>query len=394
VTGDQRWMGLQKVFPFSLPTRIEFGPGVARRVGEEAAAFGRRALVVTDHGVREAGVIDPLFGDLRRCGLEYFEFADVEANPRVATVEKAAAVAVEHGADVVVAVGGGSVLDTAKVAAAIASHGGGVFDYEGSDKVPGPVIPVLALPTTSGTGSEVTCWAVITDESRHYKMAVGSPHLAPRVALVDPALTVTVPPAMTAGTGSDALSHAVEAYTARCSSPMSDALALYAIELVGLTLERAVNDGSDLEARCGMAMASLAAGIALGNADTSAGHAMAEALGGVFDTPHGLACGICLPWVLRLNLPAVEEKTARIGQALGLSTSPLSTRAGAEAGVDEVAALLKRVGIPSLRSLGVTRDDIPRLVSNAVLNLGNPDNPVDVDGEVFTSLFEEALADA
>jgi len=385
-------MGLQKVFPFVLPTRIEFGPGVARLVVEEAASLGRRALVVTDHGVLEAGVIDPLVGELRRGGLDCRVFADVEANPRAATVDTAASVAVDHGADILVAIGGGSVIDTAKVVAAIVSHGGDVFDYEGGDKVPGPVIPLLALPTTSGTGSEVTCWAVITDESRHYKMAVGSPHLAPRVALVDPALTVTLPPAMTAGTGSDALSHAVEAYTARCSNPMSDALALYAIELVGLTLERAVNDGSDLEARCGMAMASLTAGIALGNADTSAGHAMAEALGGLFDTPHGLACGICLPWVLRLNLPAVEEKTARIGQALGLSTSQLPSRAAAEAAVDEVAALLRRVGIPSLRTLGVTRDDIPRLVNNAVTNLGNPDNPVDVDDTVFTGLFEEALA--
>ena len=391
---DPSWMGLQKVFPFVLPTRIRFGPGEAQSVGDEARVLGRRAMVVTDRGVLEAGLIDPLVADLGRAGLDCTVFSDVESNPRVATVEKAAAITREYGADVLVAVGGGSSMDTAKIVAAIVSHGGGVLDYEGGDKVPGPVVPTIAVPTTSGTGSEVTFWAVATDVARSYKLAVSSVLLAPRVALVDPLLTVSLPPSLTAGTGADALSHAIEGYTARCSNPISDALALYAIELVGKTLERAVEDGADVEARCGLSLASLIAGMSFGNADTSAAHAMAEALGGIFDAPHGLACGICTPYMLRFNLPAVEEKTMRIGQALGMSLSDLPVREAAEAAVDGVAALLTRAGIPPMSSLGVTRDDIPRLVSIALMNVGNPDNPVDVDARVFTSLFDEALTQA
>jgi len=386
------WMGLQKSFPFVLPGRIQFGPGVAQTVGDEARPFGQRVMVVTDPGVHDAGLIEPIVSELERAGLECTVFADVEANPRIATVEKAAAAAKEYQAEMLVAVGGGSAIDTAKIVAAIVSHGGGVLDYEGYDRVPGPVIPLIALPTTSGTGSEVTFWAVATDVARNYKLAVASVLLAPRVALVDPLLTTSLPPAMTAGTGFDALSHAIEAYTARCSNPISDALALYAIELVALNLERAVHDGADVEARCGMSLASLTAGISFGNADTSAAHAMGEALGGVFDTPHGLACAVSLPYMTRYNLPAVTEKTARIGQALGLPTAGLSVHEAAEATIEGLIALGKRVGIPTMRSFGVTEADIPQLVSIALLNVGNADNPVDVDEAVFSSLFKEALA--
>jgi alcohol dehydrogenase len=385
-------MGLQKSFPFVLPGRIQFGPGVAQTVGDEARPFGQRVMVVTDPGVHDAGLIEPIVSELERAGLECTVFADVEANPRIATVEKAAAAAKEYQAEMLVAVGGGSAIDTAKIVAAIVSHGGGVLDYEGYDRVPGPVIPLIALPTTSGTGSEVTFWAVATDVARNYKLAVASVLLAPRVALVDPLLTTSLPPAMTAGTGFDALSHAIEAYTARCSNPISDALALYAIELVALNLERAVHDGADVEARCGMSLASLTAGISFGNADTSAAHAMGEALGGVFDTPHGLACAVSLPYMTRYNLPAVTEKTARIGQALGLPTAGLSVHEAAEATIEGLIALGKRVGIPTMRSFGVTEADIPQLVSIALLNVGNADNPVDVDEAVFSSLFKEALA--
>lgn len=386
------WMGLQKSFPFVLPGRIQFGPGVAQTVGQEAAALGRKAMVVTDPGVSGAGLVEPIVSDVERAGLECAVFAEVEANPRIATVERAAAFAKEYGAEILIAVGGGSVIDTAKIVCAIVSHGGGVLDYEGYDRVPGPVVPLIALPTTSGTGSEVTFWAVATDVSRNYKLAVSSVLLAPCVALVDPLLTMSLPPAVTAGTGFDALSHAIEAYTARCSNPISDGLALYAIELVAMNLERAVHDGADVEARCGMALASLTAGISFGNADTSAAHAMGEALGGLFDAPHGLACAASLPYMTRFNLPAVTEKTARIGRALGLRTADLPLQDAAEATVDGLRELGKRVGVPTIRSFGATEKDIPKLVSIAMLNVGNADNPVDVDEAVFTDLFREALA--
>ena len=386
------WMGVAKTFPFLLPTRIECGVGVAQRIADEAAALGRRALLITDQGVLEAGIVEPLVAGLSGAGITCVVFADVESNPRVATVDHAAAVATEHGAHMLIAVGGGSVMDTAKAASAVVSFGGTVLDYEGADKVPGPGVPVVVLPTASGTGSEVTLWAVVLDETRKYEMAVGSVNIAARVALIDPLLTTTLPRAVTVSAGLDALCNAAEAYTARCSNPLSDALALYAIELVALSLERAANEGTDLGARCGMTMASLAAGIAFGNADTAAAHSMGEALSGVYDSPHGLGCAICLPHVMRLNVSAVSEKTARIGQALGLATARLPIQEAAEATIDGIVALMRRLELPTMRSLGAAEADLPLLVRVALMNLGNPDNPVAVDETVFTELFQRALA--
>ena len=385
------WRGLSKTFAFQLPTRVEFGPGAARRIGEEAAQLGCRPLLVTDPGVLSAGVVDPLLSRLRDAGLETFTFSDVEANPRAATVDATAAAGRDHGADMVIAVGGGSALDTAKGAAAVITHGGAILDYEGVDRLPGPTIPVVAVPTTAGTGSEVTAWSIVTDPARHYKMAVGGAYLSPRLALVDPELTFSLPPTPTAMTGADALTHAIEAFTARCSNPISDALALYAVELIALHLEAATADGGNLEARSAMLLSSLIAGVAFANADTAAVHAMAEALGGVFDVPHGVANAVCLPHVMRFNLEAVPEKTARIGRAMGLSTLDLPVREAAEAAVEEVRGLLYRLGTPPLRDLGVTETDIPLLVSIAMMNTGNVDNPVEVDEKSFTMLFRRAL---
>lgn len=389
-----KWMGVRRSASFLLPTRVEFGEGVSRRVGDEAAALGRRALLITDPGVRDAGIVEPLVACLAGSGVECAQFADVEPNPRTGTADRAAAFAREHGAELLVAVGGGSVLDTAKAASAVVSYGGTVLEYEGADQVPGPVVPVIVVPTVSGTGSEVTLWAVLTDEARKYEMALGSRHLAARVALVDPLLAISVPPAATVSAGLDALCNAAEAFTARCSNALSDALALYAIELAARSLERTFADGGDLEARSGMAMAGLAAGISFGNADTAAAHSMGEALSGVYDAPHGLACAVCLPYVMRLNLPVVTEKTARIGQALGLPTGSQSPREAALATVEGIVALTRRLGVPTLRGLGATEADVPLLVSVALMNLGNPDNPVDVDERGFTELFSEALAEA
>ena len=185
------------------------------------------------------------------------------------------------------------------------------------DKVPSSATPLIAIPTTAGTGSEVTMWSVITDPERRIKTAVGSPYIAPRIALLDPELTRGLPPSLTATTGIDALTHAIEAYTARCSNPVSDALALYAIELIAGHLETAVKDGTNMASRGAMLLGSLLAGMAFGNSDTAAVHSMAEALGGMFNIPHGMANAICLPYVMGYNLPVVLERTARIGSALG-----------------------------------------------------------------------------
>jgi alcohol dehydrogenase len=388
---DGRWMGVLKTFPFQVPTRIEFGPGVTAGLGEIAAGLGRRPLVVTDPGVLAAGLIDPLVARLEGAGLDPVVHSAIEPNPRAATVDATAAAGRAHGADMIVAVGGGSALDSAKGAAAVLTHGGTIFDYEGVDMVPGPTVPVIAVPTTAGTGSEVTAWSIVTDPARSYKMAVGGAHLSPRLALLDPELTLTLPATFTAMTGVDALTHAIEAFTARCSNAISDGLALYAVELISHHIEDATRDGGDLEARSAMLLGSLAAGLAFGNADTAAVHAMAEALGGVLDIPHGVANAVCLPHVMRLNLRAVPGKTARLGEALGLRTRDMPEAEAAAATVDGVAALLRRLGTPPLGDLGVTAADIPALVHVALMNTGNVDNPVEVTADDFTHLFHQAL---
>jgi len=388
---DLAYGDLKKSFPFLLPTRVEYGLGAAARVSDEAAALGARAFIVTDPGVLAAGLVDPVQAALAAGGLEPGVFAGVEANPRVETVDRAAAAARDHGADVIVGVGGGSAMDTAKAAAVVARHGGSVLDYEGLEVVPGPAVPVIAIPTTAGTGSEVTLWAIVTDTVRHYKAPVGSFHLAPRVALVDPLMTLSLPPAMTAGTGLDALTHAIEGYTARCSNPISDAVELYAMELIAGNLERAVDKGDDVEARSAVMLGSLLAAIGFGNADTAAVHSMAEAIGAHFDVPHGVANAIFLPYVMGHNLAAVPEKTARIGRAMGFDDRGMSTGQAAERAVAAVFALVHRLRIPPLAETGIGEDDLPRLAATAMMNLGTPDNPVEMTEESFLALFAAAL---
>jgi alcohol dehydrogenase len=382
---------LSKPFPFLLPTRIEFGPGVADRVADEAMVFGTRALVVSDPGVERVGLVAAVSERLDLAGLDVQTFTGIEANPRVATVDDVGRVARDHGADVIVAVGGGSAIDSAKAASAVARYGGTILDYEGLDRVPGPGIPVVAIPTTAGTGSEVTLWAIVTDTVRQFKAPIGSFHLAPKVALVDPLMTLTLPAELTASTGIDALTHAIEAYTARCCNPVSDALVLYAIELISTHLERAATRGDDLEARSAMMLGSLLAGMGFGNADTAAVHSMAEALGAVFDVAHGTANAIFLPVVMAHNAPASLERTARIGTAMGLDTEGLALGAAATAAVAAVRDLTKRLGIPSLADVGITAADLPKLAATAMMNTGTPDNPVEMTETSFLELFSRAL---
>ena len=234
-----------KTYSYQLPTRIEFGNGVSRQVGAEAKALGStRAMIVTDPGVRAAGIVDPITASLSDAGIETVVFDGVAANPRDADVDEAGRVASAEKVDLLVAVGGGSPMDTAKGVGVLQTHGGRITDWEGWSVVTRPITPLITIPTTSGTGSEVSFWAVITDTARHYKMSVASPMIAARVALLDPELTLTLPRRLTASTGMDALSHSVEAYTAATGCPLADAFAVAGIEACGRSLRRACADGS------------------------------------------------------------------------------------------------------------------------------------------------------
>ena len=378
-------------FSFQLPTRIEFGCGVSSTAGEEAKRLGgTRALVVTDAGVDAAGLVKPVLERLSEAGVASVVFDHVAPNPRDTSVELGAKLADAEGCDVIVAVGGGSPMDTAKAIGVIATNGGKIQDYEGLGQVRKPITPLIAIPTTSGTGSEVTFWAVITDTERSFKMSVGSPLCAATVALVDPELTVGLPASATAYTGVDALTHAVEGYTTTLAEPLTDSLAVSAIRLIGKSLRRAYANGGNLDARHDMSLASLLAGVAFGNSDIAAVHCMGEAIGGLYDTPHGIAMAIYLPVVTEFNCIAVPDKYAVVAEALGEEVSGLSQLEAAKLAAAAIRKLTDDLGIPSASQAGVRREDFSRLAHAASINVSVESNPRVTTEQDFHALFEAA----
>lgn len=378
-----------KTYTYQLPTRIEFGNGVSSQVGDEAKALGAsRAMVITDPGVRSAGIVDPILANLASAGVETVVFDGVAPNPRDEDVDAAGRMATEEGVDLLVAVGGGSPIDTAKGAGVIQQHGGSILDWEGWCVVDKPITPLIAIPTTSGTGSEVSFWAVITDTTRHFKMSVASPLIAARVALLDPELTLSLPKRLTASTGMDALSHSIEAYTAAEGCPLADAFAVSGIEACGQSLRRACADGTDLEARYTMMYASMVGLLAVGGSDVAGVHCMGEAIGGLYDTAHGDAMAIYLPVVTEYNLSAAPVKYAEIARLLGEDVSGLSTDEAARLSVGALQKLNADLGIPSAAEVGVKRADFDRLAKAAAMNLSAGSNPRSAGEEDYRTLFE------
>jgi alcohol dehydrogenase len=386
-------MELLNTFTFQLPTRVEFGLGVSQKVGEEAASLGVKcALIITDPGVIKAGIIDNITKALAQANISHAIFSDIEPNPRDTSVEKGVSEARKSGADLLVAVGGGSAIDTAKAIGVLLTHGGTIQDYEGLGMVSRPITPLISVPTTAGTGSEVTFWAVITDTKRKFKMSVGSPLIAPKVALVDPEITKSLPPQLTASTGMDALTHAIEGYTATLASPVTDGLALYATELIAHNIREATFDGRNLTARAGMLLGSLIAGMAFGNSDVAAVHCMAEAVGGLYDTPHGIANAILLPHVMRYNAPACMEKFVRIAAVMGVNTSGFSQEECAWKAVEAVVRLSRDLELPTLKQVGVKEEDLPELARRAAANVSVESNPRKITFEDFLEIFRQAFS--
>jgi alcohol dehydrogenase len=377
-------------FSFILPTRIEFGRGAARKVGQEASSLGgARALIVTDAGVLAAGLVEPVVADLDSVGISSIVYHDVAPNPRNTQVDAGAALAASEGVDLLVAVGGGSPMDTAKGIGVILTNGGAIVDYEGLGVVSKPITPLIAVPTTAGTGSEVTFWAVITDVARSFKMSVGSPLIAATVALVDPDLTLGLPAALTASTGMDALTHAIEGFTALVAEPLTDSLAVTAIELIAGSLRQAYACGANAQARHDMMLASLLAGIAFGNSDIGGVHCMAEAIGGLYDTPHGVANAMFLPVMCEYNCIAHPAKYARITKALGVATGGMSTLEAAKACGPSLRELAADVGIPPASTV-LKPDDFSRLAHAAAINVSVEDNARKATEADFARLFSLA----
>jgi alcohol dehydrogenase len=378
-------------FSFQLPTRIEFGNGVSASVGAEARALGgTRALVVTDPGVLAAGLVEPITACLESDGIGTVVFDGVAPNPRDTSVAEGAQLVAAEGCDLLVAVGGGSPMDTAKAIGTVATHGGRIQDYEGLGRLTAPITPLIAVPTTAGTGSEVTFWAVITDTERSFKMSVGSPLCAASVALVDPELTYGLPATVTAYTGVDALTHAVEGYTSLPSEPLTDSLAVSAIRLIDRALRRAYANGADAEARYEMMLASLLAGVAFGNSDIAGVHCMGEAIGGLYDTPHGIAMAIYLPAVTEFNYMAVPHKYAVVAEALGVNVCGLSQLEAAKLAAVAIRKLTDDLGIPSAEDAGVRPEDFPRLAKAAAVNVSVESNPRVATESDFLAIFEAA----
>ncbi|MFP4618441.1 MAG: iron-containing alcohol dehydrogenase [Spirochaetaceae bacterium] len=377
---------LMSPFSFILPTAIRFGRGVIRSLPPEISAEGfKKALIITDAGVSALPLFKDMVEDLHTRGIFVRIYDGVEANPKDRNVRAGAEEAEKMEADCIVAVGGGSPIDCAKAVSVVAVQGGEPRDYEGGAGIETTPLPLYTVPTTAGTGSEITFSSVITDTRENFKFTVKSPLIAPKTAFLDPEATLSMPPALTASTGLDALTHAVEAYTAKNAEPIADAAALYAVELISAYLIPAVKEGADIEARTAMLAGSLLAGMAFSHSDVAAVHCLAEALGGIYDAPHGECNAIALPVMMEYNRSFALERYARIASAMGLSYS--SPEEGAQLAVNKVRSLTTEAGLPSFRSLGVKEEDFEMLAEKSEHNGSNADNPRPMQKEDYLEVL-------
>src|SRR6266581_987778 len=336
--------------------------GALSALGDEVRGLNvKRPMVVTDQGIVKAGLLDEALKPLRTAGLDPVTYDQVRANPGIALVDAGAKYYKSERCDGLVAIGGGSSIDSAKGIGVVAVHGGSIVQYEwGKDPIHSRIPPMLAVPTTAGTGSEVTLWAVITDPQRKIKFNVGgTPHIAAWVAVIDPELTVKLPSAVTAGTGMDALAHAVECFTMSYHQPFTDAVALLAMEYVARYLRVAFSQANNLEARYHMSAAAMLAGLAYGTDSAGAAHAMSQTAGGVHDAPHGALTARLLGPVMEYNYAGEPERFARMAAAFGLDARNVTVWRAAEMAVEYVHQLTVDVEIPSIEELGFTREEIP-----------------------------------
>src|SRR5438445_877244 len=379
---------------YQSPTRLVQRLGAIQELGNEASQLGiRRPLLVTDPGVKAAGLLETALVALRGSDVEPVVFDRVKANPGVELVDAGAAEYKTQGCDGLVAIGGGSSMDTAKGIGVVAAHDGSILDYEwGHSPLTSRIPPMIAVPTTAGTGSEVTLWAVITDPKRKIKFNVGgTPNIASWVAVIDPELTVKLPAAVTAGTGMDALAHAVECYTMTYHQPFTDAVALLAMEYVARYLRVAFSQGANVEARYYMSGAAMLAGLAYGTDSAGAAHAMSQTAGGVHDAPPGALTARLLGPVMEYNHAGEPERFARMAAAFGLDTRGKPVWRAAEMAVEYVHQLTKDVEILSLEELGFAEEEIPMLADKAFADPQTIGNPRDVDAAAYRRIYAHAF---
>ncbi|WP_117017305.1 iron-containing alcohol dehydrogenase [Aeribacillus pallidus] len=355
-------------YTYFMPTRVECGNGISEKTGEMIKELGvKNVLIVTDKGVRAANLLEGIEKSLHAANVNYEIYDEVEPNPSDETIHKGTEYLKQYQNDAVLAVGGGSSIDTAKGIAVMAKNPGHIFDYEGVGKIAIPPLPIAAIPTTAGTGSEVTASTVVTNKETLFKLAVISPYLYPKLAILDPALTLNLPQEITAATGMDALTHAIESYTSKAANPVSQALAIHAVKMIGENLTKAYFVGTDIKSRENMLVASMIAGIAFAQSRLGNVHAISHTFGGVFNIPHGIANAVLLPFVMKFNLPACPEKFKDIASALGKDVTGLSTIEAAEEAINAVIEMNRTMKIPlNIKDLGVSKELIPKLVEDSM----------------------------
>ncbi len=372
---------------FHNPTRIEYGPGSLSRLSDIVTRdFSPECvLLVTDSGIRRSGILALVQEQLPHAEI----FDGIEPNPRHHTVNRAGSVARESGISLVIGLGGGSALDAAKAVALLAVNPGGIEDYEGRRQYKTPPLPLIAVPTTCGTGSEVTWVSVITHTERRFKMSIKGPEMFPAVALVDPELLASLPPALVASTGMDALVHAIEAYTVKPATFITDAFAREAVRLGFHYLKRAFLDiHNDAEARDGIMRASVLAGLAFGNSDVGGVHCISESVGALFDTPHGVANAVFLPYIMEFNLPAAAARYGALAFSIGLDEST-PEKAGRQL-IQQVRQLSHELSIPRFRDLGIPPESYQEIAQKSASNNSNPSNAREATAQDYLNILELA----
>jgi len=359
---------IEKLTLFRTTKRILFGLGSIERLGSEAQLLkAKKILIITDQGVIQAGLLEAVEKSLQSVNLPFVIFDGVEPDPRIEVVEKSVEKAKKEGIDLIIGFGGGSSLDIAKVTSIMITNTGKIDSFFGIDLVPNPGIPVILIPTTAGTGSEVTPIAILSDTKEKLKKGIVSPTLFPEVAILDPRLTIGLPPPVTAFTGMDALTHAIEAYYSINATDITDLLAFRAMELLSKNLRMAYAHGENLAARSCVLEGSLLAGIAFANAGVGAVHAFAYPLGGEFHLAHGLTNTLMLPYVMRYNIMGCPHKFAQMAKAFGEKVEGISELVGAEIAIRFVERLSDDLRVPRrLRDVRIPEDAIPRLAEAAM----------------------------
>lgn len=372
-----------------------FGPGSRSVLPEVVGRLGKsKAMVVTDAGLVKFGVAKMVTDILDANGIPYGVFSDVKPNPTVTNVKNGIAAFKASGADLLIAVGGGSAIDTAKAIGIVSNNPefSDIVSLEGVAPTKNKSVSIVALPTTAGTAAETTINYVIIDEEKQKKMVCVDPNDIPAVAIIDAELMYSLPKGLTAATGMDALTHAIEGYITRGAWELSDMFEIEAIRMISRHLPKAVDNPKDAEARNGMAVAQYVAGMAFSNVGLGLVHGMAHPMGSLFDVPHGVANALLLPVVMEFNMPACLDKYPEIARAMGVDTAGMSREEASQAAVDAVRALSVKVGIPQhLGELGITEKDIPALADQALADVCTPGNPREVTLDDIKALYAKVL---